>query len=150
MRAAIFAAIEGVNSNAGGPFGAVVVRGEAIVGRGWNQVTSTSDPTAHAEVVAIRAACRNLGTHDLSGCAIYASCEPCPMCAAAIYWARLDSLTFACNGPDAAALGFDDEWIRRELALPHASRKIPIVQLLREEGLEAFAAWKAKEDKRWY
>jgi guanine deaminase len=150
LRAAIRAAIDGVNSGAGGPFGAVVVRGDEIIGRGCNSVTSTNDPTAHAEIVAIRAACKFLSTFDLTGCSIYASCEPCPMCAAAIYWARLDSLTFAVSGPDAAELGFDDEWIRTELALPHAARKIPVRQLLRDEGLAAFEAWRAKADKVWY
>ncbi|MDX1946581.1 MAG: nucleoside deaminase [Pirellulaceae bacterium] len=150
MRAAIELAIEGVRENRGGPFGAVVVKEGQIVGRGCNRVTSTNDPTAHAEVVAIRDACQNLGTFLLAGCEIYASCEPCPMCLASIYWARLEKLYFGCTGPDAAAIGFDDDFIRQQLALAPAARSIPAQRLLADEALTAFRAWTAKVDRIAY
>lgn len=150
MREAIEMALRGVQSGSGGPFGSVVVRDGAIVGRGENRVTSTNDPTAHAEVVAIRDACQRLGTFDLSGCEIYASCEPCPMCLAAIYWARIGRLYYGCSAQEAAELGFDDEVIRRELVAPIDSRSLRPEQFLREEAVRAFEAWREKADKLWY
>ena len=143
MRAAIAAADTGMRRQQGGPFGAVVVRGGEIIARGCNQVTSSGDPTAHAEIVAIREAARALGTFTLAGCTIYASCEPCPMCLGAIYWARLDRLYFACTRADAAAVGFDDDWLYRELPLPVPDRALPTVPLLRGEGWEVMQAWTA-------
>lgn len=131
----------------GGPFGAVVVRDGLIVGEGWNQVTSSHDPTAHAEVTAIRAACAKLATFELRGCEIYTSCEPCPMCLAAIYWARLDRMYYANTRSDAAAIQFDDAWLYREVALPLNARSLPAVQMLRDEALAAFQAWEKKADK---
>ena len=139
---AIGLAVENVGAGLGGPFGAVVVRGGEVVGRGANRVTTSHDPTAHAEVVAIRAACARLGTHKLDGCVIYASCEPCPMCLAAICWARIERLCFAATREDAAAAGFDDELFYRELRLPIEERAIPTQQMLGEAGQEPFAAWR--------
>lgn len=127
----------------GGPFGAVVVRDGAVVGRGWNRVTVSNDPTAHAEVVAIRDACARLASFSLAGCEIYASCEPCPMCLAAIHWARLERITFAAGAADAAAVGFDDSVIAEQLVLPRGRRRIPAVQALRGEAVAALAAWQA-------
>lgn len=150
MKEAIRLSIEGVTSQAGGPFGAVVVKDGMIVGRGYNSVTSTNDPTAHAEVMAIRDACRNLGTYQLAGCELYTSCEPCPMCLGAIYWARPDKVYYACSRDDAAEGGFDDSFIYDEVPLPIAERKIPMEQLLPEEAQEAFRIWKAMEDKQEY
>jgi len=150
MREAIRLAVENARSGSGGPFGAVVVRGEAIVGRGANRVTADRDPTAHAEIVAIRDACRRLGTHRLDGCEIFASCEPCPMCLGAIYWARLDGIYFAATRRDAAAAGFDDERLYRELALPAGARGLPSRRLPREPALEAFAAWLANPGREPY
>jgi tRNA(Arg) A34 adenosine deaminase TadA len=150
MARAIQLSIENVNSDRGGPFGAVIVKGGAIIAEGVNKVTSTSDPTAHAEVVAIRDACKKLGVFDLEGCEIYASCEPCPMCLAAIYWARLSHIYFANSSADASRIGFDDSLIYAELALPHWRRKIPIIQMMREEALVAFRQWSNKPDKIEY
>jgi tRNA(Arg) A34 adenosine deaminase TadA len=150
MQEAIRLSLENMRAGAGGPFGAVVVRDGEILGRGWNQVTSTNDPTAHAEVVAIREACRRLGRFHLDGCEIYASCEPCPMCLSAIYWARLERLYFAATREDAAAAGFDDARIYREIPKPVAERGLPSVQLLRDQALPAFVEWKAKLDKMPY
>lgn len=147
MREAIRLARENMRAGAGGPFGAVVVKDGAIIGRGWNQVTSANDPTAHAEVMAIRAACLALGDFRLNGAAIYTSCEPCPMCLSAIYWARIDRVYFAGTREDAAAAGFDDALLYREVALALKQRSIPFVSLMREEGLAAFADWNAKIDK---
>jgi tRNA(Arg) A34 adenosine deaminase TadA len=134
----------------GGPFGAVVVRHGKIVGRGWNRVTSTNDPTAHAEVTAIRDACRRLKSFRLEDCEIYASCEPCPMCLAAIYWARFGRIFYASGRRDAAAAGFDDDSIYREMARPVSRRKIPMRQFLRGEALKVFKAWRDKADKIRY
>jgi guanine deaminase len=150
MRAAVRAGTLGMRAGHGGPFGAVVVRDGAIVGRGSNQVTSTHDPTAHAEIVAIRDACQTLGTFRLEGCDIYASCEPCPMCLGAIYWARLDRLFYAATRDDAAAIGFDDARLYREMTLPPAQRSLTSVQLLRDEALVALAEWRQKPDKTLY
>lgn len=134
----------------GGPFGAVVVRGNRILGRGQNRVVSSMDPTAHAEIVALRAAATELGTHDLRGCEIFSSCEPCPMCLGAIYWARLERVHHACHRADAAAAGFDDQEFYAELARPPGQRAIPLLASDRELGLEVFRAWLAKPDRRRY
>ncbi|MBI3767294.1 MAG: nucleoside deaminase [Deltaproteobacteria bacterium] len=150
MRRAIALSREQLRTGAGGPFGAVVARAGEIVAEGVNRVTSTNDPTAHAEIIAIRAACRALGTFTLAGCAIYTSCEPCPMCLAAIYWARLDRLCFANGRADAAAIGFDDARIDAVLARPRAARAIPAVRVLADEARDVFAAWTAKTDKIRY
>jgi guanine deaminase len=150
MRRALALAREGMNGNAGGPFGAVVVRNGRIVGEGFNRVTSTNDPTAHAEVVAIREACKALGTHDLSGAEIYASCEPCPMCLAAIYWARISRIHYGNTREGAARIGFDDDHIYREFAQPRERRAIPMERMLAEEAGADFAAWMKKEDKVKY
>jgi guanine deaminase len=150
MRAAIRLARDKMRHGDGGPFGAVVVRRGKIVGRGWNRVTSANDPTAHAEVTAIRDACARLKTFRLDDCEIYASCEPCPMCLAAIYWARLGKLFYAGARPDAAAAGFDDDLIGREMARPISRRKIPMRQLLRGEALRVFKEWQTKPDKVCY
>ena len=147
MREASLLAIESVNSGRGGPFGAVIVREGEIIGSGSNLVTTTNDPTAHAEVVAIREACRKIGSFSLLGCRIYTSCEPCPMCLAAIYWARLDQIFFANTRRDAAAIGFDDEAIYQEMNLAHADRSTPIHPLPSQEALAAFQLWTAKSDK---
>lgn len=150
MKHAIELSIENVRSGRGGPFGAVVVKGGAIVAEGANQVTATNDPTAHAEMVAIRAACRKLGTFELKGCEMYVSCEPCPMCLGAIYWARIGRIYFAGLASDASDAGFDDSFIYGELGRPRDSRKIPMIPLMREEALEAFRLWKSKPDKIAY
>ena len=150
MREAIRLSREGMEKNEGGPFGCIVVKDGKIVGRGNNKVSSSNDPTAHAEVTAIRDACRNLGTFQLSGCDIYTSCEPCPMCLGAIYWARPDRVFFANTRHDAAAIGFDDSMIYEEMALDMALRKIPLRSLCREEALDVFRAWKEKDDKTLY
>ena len=134
----------------GGPFGAVIAREGEIVAEGVNRVTASCDPTAHAEVQAIREAARRLGTFDLTGCDIYASCEPCPMCLGAIYWARLDHLYYAATQHDAAQAGFDDAFIYRELALDPKERSLPTQQLLHEPSLQAFADWRDKEDRTDY
>jgi guanine deaminase len=150
MQRAIALALENVQSNRGGPFGALIAKNGKIIAEGSNRVTSTNDPTAHAEMAAIREACMHLGTFQLTGCEIYASCEPCPMCLAAIYWARLDRIYFADTGSDAAKAGFDDSLIYQEMAKPHAQRKIPMIQLLHEESLAPFRAWERKLDKISY
>jgi tRNA(Arg) A34 adenosine deaminase TadA len=131
----------------GGPFGAVVARGGVIVARGWNAVTSSIDPTAHAEVVAIRRACRKLGSFSLAGCVLYASCEPCPMCLAAAYWARVDRLVYAATRDDAARAGFDDDLIYREVPLAPEVRSLPTKRLLRAEAAAVFEEWLAKPDR---
>jgi len=150
LRQAIRLSIDKMQANEGGPFGALVVRGDAVVGMGWNRVTSANDPTAHAEIVAIRAACERLGTFSLAGCTLYASCEPCPMCLAAICWARLDRLVYAATRADAAAAGFDDAHLYEEMAKPAMARALPSVQRLRAEALEAFTQWRAKTDRMAY
>lgn len=147
MQAAIQLAIEGVAAGRGGPFGSVIVKDGQIVGRGCNQVTWTNDPTAHAEVMAIRDACARLGTFELAGCELYASCEPCPMCLAAIYWSQLDRYYFGCTAADAEAIGFSDDLIRRQMALPAHERSIPAIPLMRVEALAAFETWKNKPDR---
>lgn len=151
MLRAIELAREGVESNEGGPFGCVIARDGQIVGQGVNRVTSTNDPTAHAEVVAIRDACRNLNSFQLDGCVIYTSCEPCPMCLGAIYWARPKRIYIACDRNDAAAAGFDDAFIYDELCGSDLeNRKVPISTLLRDEALKVFENWVAKPDKVEY
>jgi tRNA(Arg) A34 adenosine deaminase TadA len=150
MREAIRLSREKMRRNSGGPFGAIIVRRDKIVGRGWNRVTSANDPTAHAEIMAIREACRRLKTFRLDDCELYASCEPCPMCLAAGYWARLRKIYYANTRRDAAKIGFDDEWLYSEMARPVLRRKLPMKQLLRKEALEIFAEWKNKPDKIRY
>jgi guanine deaminase len=147
MAEAIRLAIEGVRCGHGGPFGAVVVKDGRIVGRGSNCVTATNDATAHAEVMAIREACKTLRTFHLTGCKLYASCEPCPMCLSAIYWARIDRYYFGCTAQDAAEIQFADDFIRHELSVPPTERAIPSVPLMRAEALAAFAEWNAKTDR---
>ncbi len=150
MRAAIRISIAKMRANCGGPFGAVVVRKGKIVGRGWNQVTSTNDPTAHAEVTAIRDACRRLKNFHLDGCKLYTSCEPCPMCLAAIYWARIAKVYYGNTRKDAARIQFDDALIYREVAKPISRRMLPMRQLLRAEAAPAFREWQAKADRVRY
>jgi guanine deaminase len=147
MQAAIDLAVAGVAAGRGGPFGSVIVKDGQIVGRGANEVTGANDPTAHAEVVAIRDACRRLGQFHLVGCELYSSCEPCPMCLAAIYWARLERFYYGCTAADAHAIGFSDETIREQFNLPAASRSIPAIPLMRDESLAAFSAWQSKVDR---
>ncbi len=149
LRRAIALSVENVAAG-GGPFGAVVARGGEIVAEGVNRVTTLHDPTAHAEVQAIRAAAARLGTFDLSGCTIYSSCEPCPMCLSAIYWARLDRLVYAGTKDDAARAGFDDAFIYRELALPPSERHLRSSEELNDEAFAAFEAWRKKTDKVEY
>jgi guanine deaminase len=150
MRQAIRLSEEGARSGRGGPFGCVVVRGGAVVGRGSNQVTSTCDPTAHAEIVAIRDACRTLGTFHLADCSLYASCEPCPMCLSAIYWARIPTVYFGNSRKDAAAIGFDDDFIYQEIPLPAHERRVRLETLLAGEAQAAFSQWTDKPDKVAY
>jgi tRNA(Arg) A34 adenosine deaminase TadA len=150
MHEAIQLSVEKMRSGAGGPFGAVLVRDGEIVGRGWNQVTSGNDPTAHAEVVAIRDACQRLQTYQLDKCELYTSCEPCPMCLAAIYWARIKCVYYANTRQDAAKIQFDDDFIYRQLALPLGQRRLPMQQVMRAEALKVFAEWRDKPDKIRY
>ena len=150
MHEAIRISLQKMRRNHGGPFGAVVVCKGKIVGRGWNQVTSTNDPTAHAEICAIRDACRRLRVFQLDDCELYTSCEPCPMCLSAIYWARLRRVSYGNTRKDAARIGFDDDFIYREVAAPISRRKIPMKQLLCKEALTAFAEWTTKTDKIRY
>ena len=144
MEKAIALATENVTSGRGGPFAAVIVRGGEIVGSGANQVTAAKDPTAHGEIVAIRNACAVLGSFQLHGCQIYTSCEPCPMCLAAIYWARCDAIFYGSSAADAAAAGFDDAFLYEELKRPIGRRKIPTVNLLPEKAISSFDAWRAQ------
>ncbi len=137
-------------SGRGGPFAALVVKDERVIAEGTNLVTSANDPTAHAEIVAIRLACQVLGSFQLHDCEIYTSCEPCPMCLGAIYWARPTRVFFASSAGDAAAAGFDDSFIYTQLQLPHGGRQIPMVQLMREEGRAAFQAWEQNPAKTLY
>jgi guanine deaminase len=150
MRRAIALSRQGMAGNAGGPFGAVVAKDGAIIAEGWNQVTSTNDPTAHAEVVAIRRACAALGRFDLRGAVLYTSCEPCPMCLAAAWWARVDAVVFGNARDDAAAIGFDDQALYDEVARPLAARRLPMRRLLAAEALDVFAEWARKPDRVAY
>jgi len=150
MQRAIALAVENVTSGRGGPFGALIVRDNKIIAEGANQVTAGHDPTAHAEIVAIREACRVLGDFQLTGCDLYTSCEPCPMCLGAIYWARPARVYFGSTAADAAAAGFDDAFIYQQIALPDADRKIPFIETMREESLACFRAWSEKADRVEY
>lgn len=150
MRRAIELALGNVRSGRGGPFACVIVKDGRVVAEGTNLVTSTNDPTAHAEVVAIRNACRALGTFQLDGCDLYTTCEPCPMCLGAIYWARPARIFFASTAADAASAGFDDAFIYDELKQSPAARRIPMKQLLRDEALAVFNAWKDQPNKTLY
>ena len=150
MRRAIELSLQNVAVHGGGPFGAVVVQDGVIVGEGWNQVTAMNDPTAHAEINAIRAACKKIADFDLRGASIYTSCEPCPMCLAAIYWARLDAIFYANTKLDAAAIQFDDNFIYQQLSKPVDERSIPMTQLLRDEASAAFVLWRNNASKTPY
>jgi tRNA(Arg) A34 adenosine deaminase TadA len=150
MQEAILLSHNGLLNNEGGPFGCIIVKGDEIIGRGNNKVTSTNDPTAHAEVTAIRDACKNLNSFQLEDCEIYTSCEPCPMCLGAIYWARPKVVYFANNRQDAAHIGFDDSMIYEEMNTDIENRKIPIIPLGRESALKVFEEWAIKEDKKKY
>lgn len=150
LRAAIDLARRHMEAGHGGPFGAVIVHEGRVVAEGWNQVTSTPDPTAHAEIVAIRQAAGRLGRFSLAGGTLYTSCEPCPMCLAAAYWARLDRVVYAATREDAAAIGFDDARLYEELARPVGERQLPMQQALRDEALTVFHAWTRKADRIAY
>jgi guanine deaminase len=147
MARAIQLAVDNVRSGRGGPFGCVIVREGNVISEGANQVTATNDPTAHAEVLAIRLACQKLCCFELKGCELYTSCEPCPMCLSAIYWARIEKVYFGGLAEDAAQVGFDDSAIYREIAQPRARRKVPMIQMMREEALAAFRAWEENPGK---
>jgi tRNA(Arg) A34 adenosine deaminase TadA len=150
MREAIGLSMESVRSGRGGPFGCVIVRAGKVVGRGSNEVTTSCDPTAHAEVVAIRDACRRLGTFQLTDCELYTSCEPCPMCLSAVYWARIPTVYYGNSRSDAANVGFDDDFIYQQIPLPVGERRVRMEPLLASESLEAFKAWTSKSDKVAY
>lgn len=150
MAEAIRLATEGVRANMGGPFGCVIVRDDLVLARGFNQVVNLNDPTAHAEIVAIRQACRAINSFQLTDCDLYTSCEPCPMCLGAIYWARPRRVIYANTRQDAADIGFDDDFIYQELRLPIEQRAIPMRQLMRDEGWSAFEEWRAKADRTEY
>jgi tRNA(Arg) A34 adenosine deaminase TadA len=150
MREAVRISIQKMRRNQGGPFGAVIVLKGRIIARGWNRVTTANDPTAHAEVTAIRDACRILRTFRLDGCVLYTSCEPCPMCLAAIYWARIRRVFFGNTRRDAAQIAFEDDTIYRELAQPASRRRIRMKQILRNEAIEAFKEWRKKPDRVMY
>ena len=149
MRRAIALALENIRAG-GGPFGCVIAKDGHIIAEGANRVTATNDPTAHAEVVAIRDACRALHNFQLENCDLYTTCEPCPMCIGAIYWARLSRVFYAGVAADAADAGFDDAFIYDELKKPHTARRIPMIQILRDESLQIFSAWKAQPNKTPY
>jgi len=150
MQKAIKLSLSGMQSDDGGPFGAVIVKKDEIIAEGNNQVTSENDPTMHAEIVAIRRACKKLGIFDLTGCTLYTSCEPCPMCLGAIYWAHLDRIYYANTKEDAVQIGFDDAFIYAELDLDSNKRKLPMQQMLREHAIKVFQKWEDKEDKIEY
>lgn len=150
MQVAIDLALQNVHNHTGGPFGSVVVKDDKIIGKGVNSVTTTHDPTAHAEIVAIREACQHVGTFHLEGCTLYTSCEPCPMCLSAIYWARIARLVYACTKEDAARAGFDDAWIYRQMPLPLHEQEIISKQVERTKGLKVFKAWEEDEEKTPY
>jgi guanine deaminase len=150
MRRAIALALENVRSGSGGPFAALIVKDEHIIAEGTNRVTVTNDPTAHAEVVAIREACRVLADFQLGGCDLYTTCEPCPMCLGAIYWARPARIFYAATAADAADAGFDDAFVYDEMKIAPAARRIPMTQLLRNDSLAIFSAWKQQENKTLY
>ena len=150
MMKAIALSKKSIENNQGGPFGCIVVKNDEIVGRGNNQVILQNDPTAHAEIVAIKDACKTLGTFQLDGCEIYTSCEPCPMCLGAIYWARPDIVYYANTRHDAAAIGFDDSMIYQEMAIDMNNRKIPTINLCRQNAADVFQQWAEKDNKTLY
>ncbi|WP_109699627.1 nucleoside deaminase [Chitinophaga deserti] len=150
MAMAVELSARGMRSGEGGPFGSIVVRGDEVVGEGWNQVLTHNDPTAHAEVVAIRDACQRLGTFQLTDCEIFTSCEPCPMCFGAIYWARPQRVFFANTKEEAAAIQFDDSFIYHELELPYGDKKIPFIPMPEESAREVFREWADKSDRKLY
>lgn len=150
MKMAIELSIKNVEKSIGGPFGAVVVKDGIVVGASGNKVTSSNDPTAHAEVSAIRLACTALNTFDLAGCVIYTSCEPCPMCLGAIYWSRIETIYYANTKTDAGAIGFDDKFIYEELDKPMDKRTLPVIQMMRDEAMEAFKLWNSSSMKIEY
>jgi len=150
MKVAIDLAFEGMHENKGGPFGAVVVQNGVIVGRGYNRVTSTNDPTAHAEIVAIRDACKQLNTFELSDCVIYTTCEPCPMCLAAIYWSHVNKIFYGSTKVDAANINFDDSFIYDEIMKNNSDRKLNMKQISRDETIELFNEWQNKTDRISY
>lgn len=150
MEEAIALAEKGIKNNEGGPFGCVIVKDDKIIGRGNNMVTSTNDPTAHAEIIAIRDACKNLASYQLEDCEIYTSCEPCPMCLGAIYWARPKVIYYGNSRKDAAKIGFDDSMIYDEISSDLSSRKIPVINICRKKANQTFAEWQQKEDKKTY
>ncbi|WP_026944879.1 nucleoside deaminase [Algoriphagus marincola] len=150
MRKAIALAKEGMEAEKGGPFGCVIVKDGKIIGQGSNMVLTSNDPTAHAEVVAIRDACKKLNHFQLEGCEVYTSCEPCPMCLGAIFWARPSKVFYACSKDDAADAGFDDDFIYEEIKVDPADRKIPMLNGMREDSQKVFELWKKKEDKKVY
>lgn len=150
MRRAIKLAEKGMDKNAGGPFGAVIVKDNKIIAEGFNRVTSTNDPTAHAEMVAIRKACKKLGSFQLDDCIIYTSCEPCPMCFGAIYWARPAKVFYACDKKDAAKIDFDDQFIYDELDKNNKKKQIKFIRILEKEALKVFEKWADKIDKTKY
>lgn len=150
MRRAIALASEGISTRAGGPFGAVIVKDGQIIGEGYNQVVESNDPTAHAEMVAIRRACQHVRHFHLEDCILYTSCEPCPMCLSASYWAHISRIYFACSRVDAQNIGFDDAFIYDELDKSPSNRRIPAIELLRSEALDIFKNWKASEDHTHY
>ncbi len=150
MRRAIALALENVCSGAGGPFAALITKDGTVIAQGTNRVTSTNDPTAHAEIVAIREACRVLQNFQLPGCELYSTCEPCPMCLGAIYWARPARIVYAASGAEAAAAGFDDQFIYEEMKRSAAQRRIPVMQILHDESQAIFAAWAAQQNKQSY
>jgi guanine deaminase len=150
MRRAIALALENVRSAAGGPFAALIVKDAQVIAEGTNRVTSTNDPTAHAEIVAIREACRALQNFQLEGCDLYTTCEPCPMCLGAIYWARPSRIFYAATGAEAAAAGFDDKFIHEELTRPVSQRQIPTTQILHQDSQAIFEAWARQPNKKLY
>ena len=150
LRRAVLLSAEKMRAGHGGPFGALIVREGEIIAEGYNQVTSTNDPTAHAEVVAIREACRRLGSYSLAGCTLYSSCEPCPMCLSAIYWARIERIYFANTREEAAEIGFDDDHIYREIPKDLNERSVPIVKIDLPEARAVFREWRDKPDKIMY
>jgi guanine deaminase len=147
MKKAIQLSQENMQKGAGGPFGAVIVKNGKVIGEGWNKVTSTNDPSAHAEVVAIREACKSINHFDLSGAEIYTSCEPCPMCLSAIYWARIDKIYYANTRQDAADIDFDDDFLYQEIPKDIKDRKVPMIQCCHDEALGVFKEWQNKQDK---
>jgi guanine deaminase len=150
LKMAIELARQGISGNHGGPFGAIVVRDDAIIGRGFNQVTSSNDPTAHAEIVAIRDACRNINSFHLEKCTLYSTCEPCPMCLGAVYWASIERIVFSLSRTDARIAGFNDELIYNEIGLPYNLRKIKTSRVYLSESLEIFTQWAGNPDKIEY